>query len=141
MASYKKIKITYEFLSFNPDTYFVFGDNFMRKANSDSACKTKAHPHAIGFITKKFTGDDDGSFYRPEEYVAVFFEELGKLAKIIERYPSKTFYISKLGSGAANRFRIWEKLVSLHLMRSLERYDNVVFCWDKKAVGNMNHYE
>ena len=132
MAQYKDIKITFEFLNSNPDSYFVFGDNFMKKANSESACKTKAHPHALSFITKKFPGQDDGSFYRPDEYEMIFFEELIKLGRIIERYPTKTFYISKLGSGAANRFLIWEKLISIYLVRSLEKFDNVVFCWSKE---------
>ena len=100
----------------------------MKKGNG-TACKTKSHPHALGFITKKFPGEDDGAFYKPDEYEMIFFEELIKLAKIIDRYPTKTFYVSKLGSGAANRFLIWEKLISIYLVRSLEKFDNVVFCW------------
>jgi len=64
MATYKQITITFEFLQENPHAYFIFGDNFMKKANSESACKTKAHPHALSFITKKFPGEDDGAFFR-----------------------------------------------------------------------------
>jgi len=129
MAVYKNIKITLQFLDANPNSYFVFGDNFMRKGNSESSKIIKIHPHALGFITKKFPSDDEGSFYRPNEYVDVFFEELAKLNKIVKRYPTKTFYVSKLGSGAANRYGIWDNLISYHLIRTLEVYNNVVFCW------------
>lgn len=129
MASFKKTLITYEFLCSDPNAYFIYGSNLLKKGNGDVACKTKTHPHSLGFITKKFPGDDDGAFYKPDEYELVFFEELMKLARIIEKYPTKTFYISRIGGGAANRFMIWEKLISIHLVQVLSKYDNVVFCW------------
>ena len=129
MAVYKNILITQEFLDSNPDSYFVFGDNLERWGHGGAA-KLRDHPHAIGFITKKFPDNKDSSFYKPEEYSLVFFEELKKLEKIITKRPDKKFYISQLGGGLANKFRIWESLIRDNLVRSLEKYKNVVFCWD-----------
>ncbi len=128
MAKYKNIEITKYFLDNNPNAYFVFGDNLERRGFGGAA-KLRDHPHAIGFITKKFPDNRDTSFYHKEEYQEVFFEELFKLAKIVEKRPDKTFYISQLGSGLANRYLIWEDLIKENLVRALSKFDNVVFCW------------
>jgi hypothetical protein len=116
MAIYKNLTITREFLDSNPTAYFVFGDNIERRGTGGAAV-LRDHPHAIGFITKKFPDNKDESFYKPEEYSSVFFEELKKLKTIIEKRPEKTFYI------------IWDKLIRHNLVRALELFDNVVFCW------------
>jgi hypothetical protein len=133
MAKYIKKTITEEFLDLYPDAYFIFGDNLTRRGTGGAA-KLRHHPHAIGFITKKFPDNNDGSFYRPTEYSPVFFEELEKLKNIVKLYPSKIFYVSQLGAGLANKFRIWELLIRDNLVRKLEKFDNVIFCWD----DNMN---
>lgn len=128
MAIYKNLKITQEFLDSTPNAYFVFGDNLERWGHGGAA-KLRDHPHAIGFITKKFPDNKDESFYKPEEYSPVFFEELSKLKKIIQKRPDKIFYVSQLGGGLANRYKIWEKLIRHNLVRALTPLDNVVFCW------------
>lgn len=128
MAIYKNINITHEFLDSNPDSYFVFGDN-LQKQGFGGAASLRDHPHAIGFITKKFPDNKDCSFYRPEEYSPVFFEELKKLSRIVGSKPQKTFYISQVGAGLANKYRIWELLIHHNLVSALEKYENVVFCW------------
>jgi hypothetical protein len=133
MAIYKDIKITQEFLDHNPDAYFVFGDNLERWGHGGVA-KLRDHPHAIGFITKKFPDNKDESFYKPEEYSSVFFEELGKLEKIVQQRPDKTFYVSQLGGGLANKYFIWQRLVRHNLVKSLENFKNVVFCWTENFV-------
>ena len=128
-ATYKEITVNHEFLDHNPEAYYIYGDNIERKGRDDLA-KLRLHPHALGFITKKFPDDDDSSFYKPEEYSAIFFEELNKLVKIVEKRPDKTFYISPLGSSnRANRYRIWELLICHNLTAKLEKFDNVIFCW------------
>ena len=128
MAIYKNIKITQQFLDTNSNAYFIFGDNIERWG-SGGAAKLRDHPHAIGFITKKFPDNNDSSFYKPEEYSSVFFEELEKLKRVIEARPNKTFYISQLGSGLANKYFIWQKLIEHNIVRVLDNYENVVFCW------------
>lgn len=128
MAIYKNLTITREFLDNNPNAYFVFGDNLERYGHGGAA-KLRDHPHAIGFITKKFPDNKDESFYKPEEYSSVFFEELDKLKKIVQKRPDKTFYVSQLGGGLANRYKIWERLIRHNLVRALSDLDNVIFCW------------
>jgi hypothetical protein len=133
MSKYINKTITKEFLDLYTDAYFVFGDNLTRHGTGGAA-KLRGHPHAIGFITKKFPDNNDNSFYRPEEYSPVFFEELSKLKKIVKSYPNKKFYVSQLGAGLANKFRIWELLIRDNLVRELEKFDNVIFCWDDSLV-------
>lgn len=130
MASYKNITITYEFLGYNPNVYFIFGDNLERTGYGGAAV-LRDHPHALGFITKKFPDNNDSSFYRPLEYIPVFKEELKKLIKIISSKPDKTFYISQLGAGLANRYKIWEKVIKNNLIKNFENFENVVFCWNE----------
>ena len=128
MAIYKDVEITESFLDNFPNSYFVFGDNLIRQGYGGAA-KLRDHPHAIGFITKKFPDNNDTSFYKPEEYSSIFFEELQKLKKIIQKRPDKIFYISQIGGGLANRYYIWEKLICHNLVKELENFDNVIFCW------------
>lgn len=127
MATYKDIKITQQFLDTNPNAYFIFGDNIERWDHGGAA-KLRGHPHAIGFITKKFPDNSDSSFYRPEEYSSVFFEELEKLKRIVKARPDKTFYISQLGSGLANKYFIWQRLIEHNLVRVLNNFNNIIFC-------------
>jgi hypothetical protein len=130
MATYKNIHITKYFLNNNVTSYFVYGDNLERTGYGGAAV-LRDHPHALGFITKKFPDNNDTSFYTPEEYAPIFFEELRKLQQIVDKHPTKTFYISKLGQGLANRYEIWERIIHTNLVRDLEKFDNVVFCWNK----------
>jgi len=133
MSVYKNITVTQQFLDENPNYYFVFGDNLIREGYGGAAF-LRDHPHAIGFITKKYPDNKDSSFYKPVEYSPVFFEELEKLNKIIQKRPDKKFYISQLGGGLANKYYIWEKLIRHNLVKKLEKYDNVVFCWNDSLV-------
>lgn len=130
MTQYKNITITWEFLDLNTDSYFIYGDDLIKSAGQRGAAKLKDHPHSIGFITRKYDeSNDEGSYYRPEEYAPVFFEELSKLERIIKCKPNKMFYIPKIGSGPSNRYFIWEKIIQHNLTLTLQKYENVVFCW------------
>ena len=129
MAAYNALIITESFLDSNPDAYFVFGDN-LERSGTGGAARLRFHKRAIGFITKKFPDNKDGSFYKAEEYSSVFFEELEKLEKTIKNSPNSIFYISQLGGGLANKYRIWEKLIQHNLVRKLEKFNNVIFCWE-----------
>ena len=133
MAIYKSILITHELLDSEPNSYVIFGDNLIRQGFGGAA-KLRDHPHAIGFITKKFPDNKDSSFYRPEEYSPIFFEELEKLKKLIKNKPDKKFYVTQLGGGLANKFYIWQKLIRHNLVRALELFPNVVFCWDERLT-------
>jgi hypothetical protein len=129
MAIYNSLTVTESFLDDNSNAYFVFGDNLERRGTGGAA-KLRFHKRAIGFITKKFPDNRDESFYKPEEYSLVFFEELEKLEIKIRNSPNNIFYISQLGAGLANKYRIWEKIINHNLVKKLENFDNVVFCWE-----------
>jgi len=130
VAKYKNILITDSFLRDNPDAYFIFGDNLIRKGYGGAAA-LRDHPQAIGFVTKKFPDNRDTSFYQPGEYERFFFEELKSLENLIQMQSDKTFYISQLGGGLANRYKIWEVLIQPNIIGKLRKFDNVVFCWEE----------
>ena len=138
MATYKNINITEYFLDNNPNSYFVFGDNLERRGTGGAA-KLRLHPHAIGFITKKFPDNNDSSFYKPTEYFSIFFEELHKLSRIIKSKPDKKFFVSQLGSGLANRYYIWQTIIHHNLTKELDQYQNVVYCWKEDLVSSLEH--
>jgi hypothetical protein len=130
MAFFKNLNITIEFLDKNQNSYFIFGDNITRSGYGGAA-SLRDHPHSIGFITKKFPDNNDSSFYRPDEYASIFLEELLKLKIIIEKSPQKTFYISQLGGGLANRYNIWEIIIKNKLISTFKEFENVIFCWNE----------
>ena len=53
-------------------------------------------------------------------------KELSLLIGYIKNNPQLTFIISQLGSGLANRFRIWEYIIHDGL-KCLQMYPNVIF--------------
>ena len=119
--------ITQKYLQDNPDHIFVFGDNHLRKGKAGAA-KLRDLPNSYGFITKRYPNNETKSFYKPEEYKFIFEEELDKLLVEIIMNQKKTFLISKLGSGLANKFHIWEKVIE-PVLRTLIRYKNVKLLW------------
>jgi len=133
MSRHNNIQISKQFLDSNPDSYFVFGDNLIRQGYGGAAI-LRDHPQAIGFVTKKFPDNRDTSFYDVEEYESLFFDELENLKTRIETEKDKTFYISQLGGGLANRYKIWENLIKPNLEGSLNQFDNVVFCWEPDII-------
>jgi hypothetical protein len=129
-ATYANIIVTEELLNSEPDSFFVYGDN-LQKRGLGGAAKMRNHPRAIGFVTKKEPTNNEGACFTPEEYAKLFFDQLDKLSNHIKSNPSKKFYISKLGSGLANRYWIWERVISHNLQDEVGGYENVVFCWDQ----------
>lgn len=130
MAKYNNFLINDEFLSENPNAMFVFGDNCVRIGHGGAAA-FREHPQAYGFITKKYPNNSDESFYHPLEYKSVFQEECDKLILEIKKSIGKTWYISKLGGGLANRYFIWETVIKNGLINQFSDFDNVVFLWDE----------
>lgn len=131
MAKYENFIITKEFLDKNPNAIFVFGDN-IRRTGYGGAAILRDHPQTYGFITKKNPDNMDESFYRPESYAIDFLVYAVELQLFIEKNLDKTFYISQLGGGLANRYKIWEKVIKPGLIKHFSHYDNVVFLWDKE---------
>jgi hypothetical protein len=131
MAKYQNFIVTKEFLDENPNAVFVFGDN-VRRVGYGGGAGLRDHPQTYGFITKKNPDNMDESFYRPESYRIDFLVYAVELQLFIEKNIDKTFYISRLGDGLANRYKIWEKVIKPGLIKYFLHYDNVVFLWDKE---------
>jgi len=128
------IKINRRFLDNNPSCIFIFGDNLERRGTAGAAA-LRYHPQAYGFITKKSPSNLDRAFFKPDEYLPVFKEELKKLCFFIERQPEKRFLVSAIGSGLANLFNIWEKVI-LPKIVDLKKYKNVCFLWESEGIEN-----
>jgi hypothetical protein len=121
-------QITTQYLKENPDHIFVFGDNLIGKGKKGAAY-LRDEPNTYGFITKKRPSNNKDAFYTPIEYQGRFEKELLKLMDFIEKNPDKTFLISKLGSGLANKHNIWERVIKDGI-KELKSYPNVIFLWE-----------
>lgn len=130
MARYENFIMSEDFLDKNKRAIFVFGDNTLRQGYGGAAA-LRDHPQSYGFITKKYPDNHDTSFYRPNEYSSIFFDELVKLREYIKDEPFKIFYISQLGAGLANKYYIWENIIKQGLEKNLQQYTNVVFLWEQ----------
>lgn len=125
--------ITREYLRKHLDHVFVFGDNTYR-AGTAGAAIFREEINTYGFLTKKYPSLVSSSYYTAKEYKPVFERELGNLISYIIENPAKTFLITKLGSGLANKWKIWEKVIEPGL-EVLRKYPNVIFLWE---VENLN---
>lgn len=102
--------ITAKFLRENPNVVFVFGDNLIHKGKGGAA-KLRDEPNAYGFITKKYPNNQDSSFFTPGDYWHTFLGELSNLHREILMHPDRTYVISKIGAGLANKYGIYEKII------------------------------
>lgn len=132
-ATFKNIEVTHDFLNSDPNAFFVYGDNLQRQGLAGAAA-LRHHPRAIGFVTKKAPNGASKSCFNPDEYSKMFFDQLKQLRDHIQKNPMRKFYISKLGSGYANKHYIWETLIHHNLLSELSDFDNVVFCWEEEKL-------
>lgn len=121
--------VSMKYLRENPNCVFVYGDNKLRRGKRGGAF-LRDEPNTHGFITKKRPSGDNDAFYKPAEYRVVFLQEMIKLMEKIEDNPEKTYLISQLGSGLANRYRIWEKVIQPGLEK-LKSFPNVRLLYDE----------
>ena len=124
----KEVRITAQYLRSHPDEIFVFGDNLLR-VGTGGAAALRAEPNTYGFVTKKSPTHLDADYYRPDEYVPVYLHELQELISEIRVRNTKTFLISKLGAGLANKYDIWSQVIGPTLKPMLRHYSNVRFLW------------
>lgn len=122
------MEITREYLKNNPNHIFVFGDN-VKRVGTGGAAKFRDMPNTYGFITKKYPCNHDWCFYAVSEYRPVYKYEVVRLITEIESNPGKVYLISKIGSGLANKFKIFEEVIEPNLKFNLQDYSNVVFLW------------
>ena len=124
----KDLIVTKDYLDTHPDVVFVYGDNLLRKGLGGAA-RLRNHPCTYGFITKKSPNLDNKAYFTVSEYRPVFERELKLLIHHITNHPEYTFLISKIGSGLANRYNIYEQVIEPELYK-LERMENVVLLFD-----------
>lgn len=120
-----------KYLRKNTDHIFVFGDNSMRTGRGGAAY-LRNEPNTYGFVTKKYPSTADSAYYRPEEYAAIFEYEFKRLENFIKQDPFHLFLISKIGSGLANKYGIWESVIRPKIFE-LRKYENVSFLFDIEA--------
>jgi len=99
-------EITKQWLDQHPNAIFVFGDNLYRSGHGGAA-KLRDHPQSYGFITKRKPTNNDDAFYNKKTYTCILCSEMRKLRMQIDN-DNKTYYISALGSGLANKHHIWK---------------------------------
>ena len=121
------MQISLKYLREHPNHIFVFGDNSLRRGKKGGAI-LRDEPNAYGFITKKFPSYNDDAYFKCSQYQDVFKKEMDKLIAMIKANPDKTFLISKIGSGLANKFHIFERIIEPNLGQ-LRFYKNVEFLW------------
>ena len=124
----KEIFITKQYLQQHPNEIFVFGDNLIRKGVGGAAV-LRYEPNVYGFVTKKKPTHDNSSYYMAKEYLPVYQAEIKKLVEEIKLHPDKTYLISKLGAGLANRFGIFEHVIESNIRKDLDGLPNVKFLW------------
>lgn len=124
--------VTKEFLRIHPNCVFVFGDNLLHYGKKGAAI-LRDEPNTLGFITKKAPNNRDCSFYKPDDYLPLFEVMLQSLRKHIIDNQNKLYLISKLGSGLANRYRIWEEVIRDGL-EPLRVFPNVIFLFEEGDV-------
>jgi lantibiotic modifying enzyme len=123
-----EIIITKEYLRNNPNHVFVFGDNLKRRGKGGAA-KLRDEPNVYGFITKKAPNNDIDSFYTKKEYDTVFNNELYQLILTANKNKDKTYLISKIGSGLANKWNIFEEIIEPRLIQWSGGYENIILLW------------
>lgn len=135
-AKFENTELTREFIDQDPNAFFVFDDD-LQKQNMTGVASLRTHPRGIGFVTMKAPPHVKGAAFKSEEYSKLFFDQLKQLGNHVRNNPGRKFYISKIGTGEANRHYIWETLIHHNLVSELEDYDNVVFCWEiEKLTSN-----
>jgi hypothetical protein len=120
--------VTKEYLDKNPNHIFVFGDNTIREGRGGAAI-LRDHPQSYGFITKKYPTYIPTAFYTPEQYTPIFNQEVDKLLKHIEQNKDKTYLISAIGAGLANKFNIFEKVINPSMKNLIKPSDRVIYLW------------
>ena len=132
--SHKKIKsafpkkITPYYLSKNLNIIFVYGDNTLHRGKKGAAiCRDSVN--AYGFITKKYPNNNKESFFKSKEYFEIYQQELKKLMLALINHPEKTFLISRLGDGLANKYGIFKKVIEPQIKDDLLQFENVEFLW------------
>lgn len=123
--------ITKDYLQAHPNEIFVFGDNLLR-VGTGGAAFLRSEPNTYGFVTKRAPNNNPDSFYTSADYREVYEREVLLLKATIEKHIDKTFLISQIGAGLANKHWIWEEVIQPRIREDFGKYPNVKFLWEDK---------
>lgn len=123
----KNFIVNRQFLNQNKNICFIFGSSLYGNGYGGAAALRdclNSHP----FVTKLHPNNLDSSFYRPKEYFPIYKEEIIKLKHFILTSNYKTFLITKLGSGLANKYKIWEEVIEPNIKNDLAEFgDKIIY--------------
>lgn len=119
--------ITEAYLEAHPDYIFVFGDNLSRRGTGGAA-KLRHCKNTWGFVTKKSPDHEDRDYYKPSDYSRIFEEQMELLGVEVRINPDRLYLISKLGGGIADRFGIFDSIISNGII-PIFKYSNAVRLW------------
>ena len=122
------MNITREYLEQHPDEIFVFVDNLFHYGKGGAAA-LRDLPNTYGFVTKYRPCNEDGCFYTTTDYRQIYNSQIILLKAAIKHNPDKVFLISKVGSGLANRYGIFECIIEPNMKYDLRGLENVRFLW------------
>jgi hypothetical protein len=110
--------ITRKMLRENPDSLFVFGDNFERKGFGGQAQQMRGEPNAVGIATKhKPTNEPDAFFSDDDEYrpLVEFAEKFNYLRDKLNEGVDIYIPANGIGTGLSglkkHAPKIWEELI------------------------------
>ena len=121
--------VTASFLEENPNVIFVFGDN-LKRYGTGGAAALRYITNTYGFVTKKAPTYKDEDFYKPEDYITKYLEEVYCLRERMIKQPDKLFLISKIGGGIANKYKIFEEVIEPTIRILLKDLSNKEFLWE-----------
>ncbi len=117
--------MTRHWLREHSEVIFVFGDNTLREGCKGAAV-FRTEPNSYGFITKRYPNYTDAAYFTPEEYLPIYQHEIALLITAIRFAPEKKFYITRLGSGLANKFGIYENVIQPNIFADLAKYSSQI---------------
>ena len=129
-----EIKITKQYLKVNRDHIFIFGDN-EKRCGLGGAAKLRDMPNTYGFITKKAPGRKVEDYYTVKEYQKIFHRERAKLLHEMRTNPDKTYLLSMIGAGLANKHGIFEEVILPQIKYYFPYMPNLIFLWNHYTGG------
>lgn len=97
-------RITRESLKANPDTLYIFGDNYARKGFGGQAKEMRGEPNAFGIATKFFPDNLPESYFddNNKNCWEIVENDFNKLFKIAKNYKRVVIPEDEIGTGLAD---------------------------------------
>jgi len=95
---------TEEQLDSNPDTYFIFGDNCVRKGRGGQAKVCRDKPNAVGVVTKWTPSHDEEAYFSDnpetlEKILSLIDDDFLKVVDLLDAGKNVVFPAAGIGTG------------------------------------------